>query len=273
MSYYPQIPTKEDDQTYAEYMAELTKIKDRNKLIKGMHVNSTYTAFAHFWLIKHLVQAKEWRFITDDDSSLANAIYRIFANDIRLYNAHHFVSKINKNKSAKQKHDEYLEANRFLTDWGASHGYSTRSLYTLAELYLQEKLQSHRFCKEIDFPHKKAVVWLKNPLEHPLCPRDKGNYTVDCRTDVSGLDVNKLASAIMNVNDHSTNSFIQQIRRRISILERPLVTATGQGKSYIYANFNPKYAQYALTILRTYYNFCLPLAEGIIRKLLHKELV
>jgi len=36
-----------------------------------------------------------------------------------------------------------------------------------------------------------------------------------------------------------------------------LTTARGDGKSYIYSNFNPKYAQMALTILRTYYNFCL----------------
>ena len=50
--------------------------------------------------------------------------------------------------------------------------------------------------------------------------------------------------------------FIQHIRRRLSILERPLTTARGDGKSYIYSNFNPKYAQMALTILRTYYNFC-----------------
>ncbi|GAB6151396.1 hypothetical protein JCM17380_01460 [Desulfosporosinus burensis] len=35
------------------------------------------------------------------------------------------------------------------------------------------------------------------------------------------------------------------------------MTARGEGKSYIYANCNPKYAQYALTILRTFYNFCL----------------
>ncbi len=41
-------------------------------------------------------------------------------------------------------------------------------------------------------------------------------------------------------------------------MERPLVTARGDGKSYIYANFNPKYAHYAETILRTYYNFCMP---------------
>ena len=36
---------------------------------------------------------------------------------------------------------------------------------------------------------------------------------MDCRTHVSGLEVHELASAIMNVNDHATNSFIQQIRR------------------------------------------------------------
>jgi transposase-like protein len=262
LSYYPQEPTKEDEQTYTEYIAELAKIKDRNKLIKGMHINSTYTGIAHFWLIQQMVQSKEWRFVTDDDSSLATAIYRVFSKDFRLYNAHHFVSKIDKKKSAKQKHEEYLEARRFLTSWGSAHGHSIRSLYTLAELYLQEKLQTHHFCEEVDFPHKKAMVWLNNPLEHPFCPRDKGSYMVDCRTDVSGFDFRELASAIMNVNDHATNSFIQQIRRRISILERPLVTATGQGKSYIYANFNPKYAQYALTILRTYYNFCLPFGKA-----------
>lgn len=60
------------------------------------------------------------------------------------------------------------------------------------------------------------------------------------------------------MNDKATNAFLQQVRRRTSILERPLVTARGDGKSYIYANFNPGYAQYVVTILRTFYNFCLP---------------
>ncbi len=63
---------------------------------------------------------------------------------------------------------------------------------------------------------------------------------------------------VLQVNDKSASAFMQQIRKRISILERPLETARGDGKSYMYANFNPKYAHYAITILRTYYNFCLP---------------
>jgi hypothetical protein len=56
-----------------------------------------------------------------------------------------------------------MEARRFSTSWGSVNGHSIRSLYTLAELYLQEKLKTHHFCEEVDFPHKKAMVWLNNP--------------------------------------------------------------------------------------------------------------
>lgn len=56
----------------------------------------------------------------------------------------------------------------------------------------------------------------------------------------------------------SMDFFIQLIRRGIFTLERPLVTAREEGKSYIYSNFNPEYAQYALTILRVNFNFCMP---------------
>lgn len=59
--------------------------------------------------------------------------------------------------------------------------------------------------------------------------------------------------------------FIQHIRRRLSNLERPLTTARGDGKSYIYSNFNPKYAQMALTILRTYYSFCFAFKSNGVR--------
>jgi hypothetical protein len=60
---------------------------------------------------------------------------------------------------------------------------------------------------------------------------------------------------VMKVNDNATKIFIQQTRRSLSILERPLMTARGNGKCYIYANFNPENAQYALIILQTFYKF------------------
>jgi len=94
---------------------------------------------------------------------------------------------------------------------------------------------------------------------HPLPSIDQGWYSVDCTTNLSSYDPKDVAKLVLQLNGKSTSAFMQQIRRRLSILERPLVTARGDGKSYIYANLNPKYAHYAaLTILRTFYNFCLP---------------
>lgn len=51
----------------------------------------------------------------------------------------------------------------------------------------------------------------------------------------------------MYINDDIYLYININIRRRLYVLERPLVTARGNGKSYIYAKFNPKYVQYALT--------------------------
>nr|WP_156323869.1 hypothetical protein [Bacillus sp. JCM 19034] len=126
----------------------------------------------------------------------------------------------------------------------------------MAYFSLKEFFETHKFHMEIKTDKQSYNVWAKNPITHPLASRDKGFDRVDCSTDLSSLEPKDIAKMVMYVNDNATNSFIQQIRRRLSILERPLMTARGDGKSYIYANFNPKYAQYALTILRTFYNFC-----------------
>jgi hypothetical protein len=137
---------------------------------------------------------------------------------------------------------------------GFQSGYDTKNLRKLARLYLTELFSRHSFHEEASSGFKYA----NNPIEHPLASRDKGFHKVDCRTDLSSYEPKDIADMVLGVNDNATNAFIQQMRRRLSILERPLMTARGEGKSYIYANFNPKYAQYALTILRTYFNFCLP---------------
>lgn len=92
--------------------------------------------------------------------------------------------------------------------------------------------------------------------------KDRGKRTIDCLTDLSHLSTYILAYFIDNVNDNSVNAFLQEIRRSLSVLERPLVTSRGDGKSYIYSNFNPKYAQMSITILRTFYNFCKTIKVG-----------
>jgi hypothetical protein len=131
-------------------------------------------------------------------------------------------------------------------------------LRKLAFLKLEELFHYHHFHKEVVSGSNTHYEYADNPIEHPLATIDRGFRWVDCTTNLTSLEPKDIANLILNVNDNATNTFIQHIRRKLSFLERPLTTARGDGKSYIYANFNPKYAQMALTILRTYYNFCVP---------------
>jgi hypothetical protein len=88
----------------------------------------------------------------------------------------------------------------------------------------------------------------KNTIESPLSDKDEGYRLLNCITDVRDMSLDNLAELLVQVNSRTINNYFQQIRRRISILERPLVTERGDGKSYIYANYNPKYVQYVLII-------------------------
>lgn len=254
----PQPPSKKDTQTDSEYYIELQNFIEREKYVDGLHVHSTYTNIAHFWLIKQLINASEWRFVTDDDKSLINSINRVYSKEIRFADGHHFLCQTDKTKSRKAAYDEFKQARQDLFEWGDLRNIKTNSLRKLAHLYLEELFEAHTFHKVVSDGSGSHLEYANNPIEHPLAFIDRGFRSVDCTTDLSSLEPKEVAALIVNVNDNATNSFIHHIRRRLSILERPLTTARGDGKSYIYSNFNPKYAQMSLTILRTFYNFCLP---------------
>lgn len=262
----PQPPTPSDTQSKEQYIDVRSDFDKRKAYIDGLHIDSSYTTMAHLWHIKRMVNAKEWRMITDDDPSLYNSFFRVFSKEIRLAEAHHFIAHINKSKSRQTAYMEYQEGRRDLTAWGINNGIDG-SISRIAYLKLKKQLENHKFHDEVIENGKTYRKWGSNKIVHPFPTIDQGWYQVSATTDLSSYEPKDIAKMVLKVNDKSNNAFMQQIRRRINILERPLVTARGDGKSYIYANFNPQYAQYALTILQTFYNFCYPFKMGSDEKL------
>ncbi len=256
-SSYPMKPTPNDFQTNSDYLTELTEVNKRATYVEGLHVTSSYTTMAQLWLIQQMVKANKWRFVTDEDGSLINPIYRVFSHEFLQENAHLFIYQYDKDKSLKQAYKQYSEVREIVSDWATMNKISG-SYHHKAYMYLKELLEHTELVDMIEIENKLVPKYKRTEILQPIAFKDKGYAWVICRTDVSHLDKGHLTNLILKVNDHATNSFIQLIRRKISILERPLLTAKADKKSYIYANYNPKYAQYALTILRTYYNFCMP---------------
>jgi hypothetical protein len=152
---------------------------------------------------------------------------------------------------------EKLDKNRLdLIKSGRDNVCKNMSIIDIARKKLELELSEHEFYEYKNINGVNYPTRSKNPIQSPFADKDEGRRLVNCITDIRNIPLNNLAELLIQVNSRTINNYFQQIRRRISILERPLVTARGDGESCIYANYNPKYAQYVLTIFRTVYNFC-----------------
>ncbi|ANU27662.1 insertion element protein [Planococcus versutus] len=252
-------PTKNDTQSMGEYHRGLNQFEQRRHYVDGLHVNNGYNSLAHFWLLRNMLSVDRWRFISDDDKSTKPAIARVFSEEIRSGHAHHFLCLTDKTLTRKQARAEFIKSARELKEWAKVNGLKYDSLSDIALWQLQDTLKVHKFHQKLVAPNGEIYYrQANNRLKHPIATSDRGHRLLDVLTDTHHLTNIQLAILMEQVNDNAINTFFQIVRRRLLILERPLVTARGDGKSYIYSNFNPKYAQMAITILRTYYNFCKP---------------
>jgi hypothetical protein len=83
-------------------------------------------------------------------------------------------------------------------------------------------------------------------------PRKK----VLCLTATSNIDVERLARGYARASLNAIDRFFMQVRRRLSLLERPIGSASNTGKTwYGYSAYNPEVAAKVLTIFRAVYNF------------------
>jgi hypothetical protein len=151
--------------------------------------------------------------------------------------AHHFLCKLERGKNREQAYAEYKEGWKDLRYYARSMGMDMKFPYAVARSLLEAKFRTHSFHEEVLIDGKSYRKKAKRPIRHPLPTRDRGFYEVDCATDLSAYSPDQIAEMVLQVNNHATNAFMQQIRRRLSILERPLVTASGEGKSYILCQF------------------------------------
>ncbi|WP_223639309.1 insertion element protein [Planococcus sp. 4-30] len=266
-THYPQLPTPNDNQATADFSREMVELTKRKEYVDGLHVSHTYTAMAQMFLIKQMVKTPKWRFVSDDDKILKATIRRIFAEEMKNGQAHYLVNNFDKTLSREDAFKEFIDSAKYLQEWAELNGHQNESAYQQAVEYLREKLISHKFYESKVAPNGQIYnVHKPNKIEHPIAMADRGSRYINVLTDTSNLSEEHLAKLIVKANDNSVNTFLQEIRRSISILERPLVTSRGDGKSYIYSNLNPKYAQMSITNLRTYYNFCKTYQVGKVKR-------
>lgn len=100
--------------------------------------------------------------------------------------------------------------------------------------------------------------WQDRWMSHPFPNMSEPEKAVCYLTDFNDYDADHLARLYNKVSLHAIDCFFMQVRRRLSILERPITTASSYNRTwYGYSAYNPETIVKMLGIFRVFYNYCL----------------
>jgi hypothetical protein len=109
-------------------------------------------------------------------------------------------------------------------------------------------------------PHGK---WQDRWLDHPLPTMSEPEKAVACLTDLGDYDEDHQAWLYNKASLHGVDSFFNQVRRRLSLLERPIHSKSNRGRVWNgYSPYNPSNVAKVLDIMRTVHNYILTGNDG-----------
>lgn len=214
---------------------------------RGMQVHAEYTLYGHFFHLKRLLKgAEKIRFFLDQDSGIRAACLAAFQPEISARKADAFYVRIQKDMMAWEKQNAVseskghfkaaMEANPSLTEYEVKVSMMKQELERMAPI----------------------GVWRDNWATHPLPDSSEALKAMCYLTDFGDYDLDHKARLCLKATLHPIDRFFQQVRRRLSLLERPIGTASKIGRTwYGYSAYRPENIEKVLTIFRVFYNYCL----------------
>lgn len=212
----------------------------------GMQVKMETLYFGVFFHLKKLLQhAEKTRFFIDRDPGLDSACLSAFVDAIKARRADVFLIKTNKTASMQAKKTLMSQSSRDLERFIESHavprGQSPQHHFVLS------RLQAFRASCN-------SNAW----FAYPISDMADAGKEVKFLTDFADFDSEHLARLYMRASLRGVDKFFMQVRRRLSVMERPIHSPNNSNRSwYGYAAYSPAVVQHLLIILRAYTNFCL----------------
>ncbi len=229
-----------------------TQESSRQLPTKGMQIHAEYTLYGHFFFLKRLFGGVEkLRFFMDQDSGMRAACLAAFQPEIKSRVADAFYVRINKQMTVNEKRVA-ITASRAVFEAArqANPGLSNAELKCLLT---KQGLQNMTAIGK----------WQDKWLTHPFPNMSEPEKAVCYLTDYGDYDEDHLAHLYNKASLHAIDCFFMLVRRRLSILERPIATASRAGRRwYGYSAYNPEIIVKVLGIFRTFYNYCLPGQDG-----------
>ena len=214
---------------------------------RGMQVHAEYTLYGHCFFLKELFAGVEkLRFFLDQDSGMRAAFLAAFQPEFAARRADAFYVRIQRELTINEKRAAVAASRSALEA-------ARRQCPDLDDSALELLLAKAQLAHMTEFGQ-----WQDKWLIHPFPNMSEPQKATCYLTDYQDYDEDHLARLYLKASLHAIDSFFMQVRRRLSILERSIATASSARRTwYGYSAYNPEVVVKLLGIFRVFYNYCL----------------
>lgn len=239
----------------------ILKDQDQKLPAAGIEVRDQYTVYAHFLLLARLVgHAPKIRCYMDQDSGFRAAFMAAFNHQVKERRADAWFVRVMKETTIDQKDAAVVKAKRRLQAMMDAHpGLSQRDVELLMTLEEMDRMAAIG---------KWDDRWLTHPVPTKAEPDKRLCWLTDidrAETEFHELESQRQHAARLYLMGslHAIDRFFMQVRRRLSLAERPYATASSDRRMwYGYSACQPRNLAMVLTIFKVAYNYCLTDASG-----------
>ena len=220
---------------------------------KGVLVHAEYTMYAHFqFLKKMLAKTDKIVFYMDQESGIRAACFSAFWEDVLAKRVDAFFVSIDKTLTIDQKKRLQAQVNRQMADF-----IDENPIYEqLWESEIRHIIIKNELSKRIPLGPW-GDYWLQYPFPDMSEPRKAICWLSDIGDSSYSLD--DLATLFLYASLHSVDRFFMRIRRKTSLLERPIQTSSSARRTwYAYDAYNPAVVEMLIEIFRVYFNYIAP---------------
>lgn len=211
----------------------------------GVQVKAEYTMFAHFLLVKSLFgNVGKYRFFLDQDSGIRGAFMNAYKDEVKNKTADAFYVSIDKDLTVDEKRHLCNDTRKVL------------KAYMKANPLLDEEKAKLELLKQSIVATKSIGKWNDKWVDHPIPTMSEPLKKMCWLTEDTTMDLDHKAWLYNKASLHSVDNFFQKIRRRTSMLERPIHSASSTGRVWNgYGAYDPSMVVKLLDIYRVVHNF------------------
>lgn len=216
----------------------------------GVRVYREYTLIAHFFFLKRLLRgAERVVFSLDPEPGIRAACLTAFRDWLSEDRIEAYLVSINKGLTVDKKRLALAARQNAL-----ERARLASAMESLSDWQVAAKLMEAAYRKARESEVKPAKRWIQHPLPNMGEPEKAVVYL----TERNAVDAEKVAQMGLGASLHAVDRFFMQLRRRVSLLERPIATASNAGRVWHGgAAYNPEIAVKLMEIFRVAYNYSL----------------